>query len=424
LSDNQTIVSVEANSIKWFNLETGEEISNYVSMLDSPNDVILSTDAQSLYVLGVLGEGIGVTKIDLDENGFPSQESFIYEQLGVPNWGLGPDLGEISVSPDGQYLSLVTEYQGFALINLETHRREYYFLEHMEYVRSARMSPDSHYLAVGNGKANLHVWNLETEQVEAAIFGDVGNAEGVIFDEDNFYALEVNYSGEGIGLWDIRENTLLAQFTIDWHDFETFTLNAEHLIAAAVSADNTVRLWQLDIEQKSLSEIAEFDSTCSEGFHRLAISMDATRLSDARGNCILVWDIPSRTLIDQLNNGYIASLSDEGQILLYGDGYGGLGIRDIERQETLCIGENFANGVGMGNRDAFWGLALNSQNTLAAGVLRFGTADLINISGCNQLSELDGSGSAIAFSQDNRFLLVGTNDGYVNLYGVRDESQP
>ncbi len=421
-TDSQTIIAGDQNRLIWVDIETGETTHEYFSLLNgspslSPNvHITLSPNENAFFLLGRIPNGLAITKLTLDASGLPLDETVIYEQLGLPNWGGDREIGTMTVSPDGRYLSLVSQIHGFALINLETKQREYYFLEHMDYIRSLQISEDNRYLAVGNGRANLHIWNLDTLEIETALWGEVENTDGVIFDGDDFYLVQMDYDGQSIGLWNIREKRLLAQLEIPPHLGETFAYNREKHFALAVTETGMATLWQVNLDELSITEIVQFDTGCQDGVSHTTFSGDGTRLLlNAQNNsCSSILDINSRSVIEHRH-------SDSNTIGLNYDGT----IWLTNRSESACFTnldteENECNGPlrNFPANDVVWGITINSSDEIVAGVLRFGEGYLYVIGTDGKRIDFEGSGQGIIFSSDDRLLIAGTNDGYVNLYGV------
>jgi hypothetical protein len=184
-------------------------------------------------------------------------------------------------------------------------------------------------------------------------------------------------------------------------------------VAAAVTETGLVTLWQIDSDLPSIQEIAQFETGCADGLRDAALSGDGTHLivSGDLGGCTSVLDVSSQQSVELRNEGFsTVSMNRDGDIWLYNK-------TELICYSNLDTGEEGCTRPPIDWLDGIWGLAINPENELLAGIFRFGPTYLADLDG-NILVEFEGDGAAVAFSEDNRFLLTGTYTGHVNIYGV------
>ncbi|PSQ77801.1 MAG: hypothetical protein BRD35_02865 [Bacteroidetes bacterium QH_7_62_13] len=274
--DGQYALSGAAhNTIRLWEVVTGQEIQTFQGLAAQPISVSLSPDGEKL--LSETSDGV-VRLWDVDTG--DALHTFEEHSEAV--------LGS-TFSPDGQYVISGGNASGtLHLWDTDTGDLVRRFEDNGEAIFSVTFSPDGKYVLSGSGQSGtLKLWRTETGTVVRHF--DEGDWDSsyvfsVAFSPDGKYALSGN-DDMTARLWDVETGELLRTF--DGHSglviAVAFSPDGQYVLSG--SSDMTVQLW--NVGDGSLGYIFEGDA---EGVNAIAFSPDGRYvLSGSKDDDVKLW---------------------------------------------------------------------------------------------------------------------------------------
>ena len=219
------------NTIKLWNLETGEEIRTFQGHDDNfINDISISPDGQTL----ASSSWDKTIKLWNLETG---KEIHTLE-------GHGNVVGRVSISPDGQTLASGSWDKTIKLWNIETGEEIRTFQGHDSIIRNVSISPDGKTLASGSNDDTIRLWDLETEEIRT-LKGHDDAVGSVSFSPDGKTLASSSDDGT-IKLWNLNTGEEIR--TLQGHDSVVFgvSFSPDGKTLASSSDDGTIKLWNLN----------------------------------------------------------------------------------------------------------------------------------------------------------------------------------
>ena len=212
-----------------------------------------------------------------------------------------------------------------------------------------------------------------------------------------------------IKLWNLRRGTAR---TLKGHTdvINSIAFSPNGRLLASVSHDRTIKLWNVHNENNI--------ATLREGtqFVTVAFSPDGKLLATGGWMHVKLWDIGRRTEIATLLHDQLVqtvAFSADGKLLAVGDGSregGTVKVWDVQKRRVVATLKDdlvFVRSV-----------TFSSDNRILASSSYNGEVKVWNVSNWDLLGTIPGAGDyEIAFSPDGK-VIVGTNDGKVNLWSA------
>ncbi|NCR68960.1 MAG: WD40 repeat domain-containing protein, partial [Microcystis aeruginosa LL11-07] len=234
--DGKTLVSSGAdNTIKLWNVETGQEIRTLKGHDNSVSSVNFSPDGKTL----VSGSDDNTIKLWNVETG---QE--IRTLKGHDN-----SVYSVNFSPDGKTLVSGSWDKTIKLWNVETGQEIRTLEGHDNSVWSVNFSPDGKTLVSGSDDNTIKLWNVETGQEIRTLKGHYALVNSVNFSPDG-KTLVSGSDDKTIKLWNVETGQEIR--TLKGHDSVVYSVNfsPDGKTLVSGSADNTIKLWNVETGQE------------------------------------------------------------------------------------------------------------------------------------------------------------------------------
>lgn len=269
--DGQTLVSgSEDNTIKVWNLKTGQLNQTLTGHSDTVRSVALSPDGQTL----VSGSGDKTIKVwNLYTNKvlitLPGHSSPVWSTAISPNGGTLVSGGEdgkvnlwnlqtgelrqtlpghsgrifsVAFSPDGKTCASAGVDKTIHIWNIETGKLLRKLTGHTDAVRNVAFSPDGQKLASASWDKTVKIWNWQTGEQLGTLKGHSEIVTAVAFTTDGTLASASN--DRTIKIWNVQSGELLRTLTghNDWVLAISYSPRDRTLVSS--SKDKTIKIWQ------------------------------------------------------------------------------------------------------------------------------------------------------------------------------------
>jgi guanine nucleotide-binding protein subunit beta-2-like 1 protein len=214
-------------------------------------------------------------------------------------------ISDVCLSQDGRFALTASWDNTMRLWNLDTRKTEAIFKGHTNAVKSAAFSPDNRLIVSGSDDKTIKVWNTRGElKGDFAVNGpgrsNLGHTEwvsAVRFSPDASNPLVVSGGCDKmVKIWDLKtQNPTLAVNHIGHTGYvNTVAVSPDGTLCASGGKDGTVMLWDLN-DPKHLYSLEAGDI-----IHTLIFAPNRYWLCAATETSIKIWDLLSKTIIDDL----------------------------------------------------------------------------------------------------------------------------
>lgn len=270
-ADGQTLVSgSEDNTIKVWDLKTGQVNHTLTGHTDSVRSLSLSPDGQTL----ASGGGDNTVKLwDV--------------QTGALRYTLSGHSGTVwSVACDrtGQTLASGSEDHTIKLWDMQTGALRTTLSGHSAPVYSVALNDDGHTLASGSGDKTIKLWNAQTGELLHTLKGHSDAVRAVAFSPDGRQLASASWDNT-IKIWNVRTGRLLH--TLEGHRDRVVAIafNADGRSIVSASTDRTIKIWDAQTGQLRQTLSGHSDWVVS-----LAISSSNNLLvSGSKDKTIKIW---------------------------------------------------------------------------------------------------------------------------------------
>ncbi|MEQ8462508.1 WD40 domain-containing protein [Coleofasciculus sp. E1-EBD-02] len=439
--DGKTLASgSDDNTIKLWNLETGEEIATLTGHDSWVNSVSFSPDGKILasgsydntIKLWNLETGKAITtltehdssvnSISFSPNGKILASSSDDKTIKLWNLETGKavstlnghnlSVNSVSFNPDGKTLASSSDDKTIKLWNLETGEAIATLNGHTSAVFSASFSPDGKTLASSSDDKTIKLWNLETDEAIATLNGHTSAVFSVSFNPDGKTLISGSYD-KTIKLWNLETGEAIA--TLNGHTSAVFSVDfsPDSTTLASGSYDKTIKLWNLETGKA----IATLNGHTSAVFS-VDFSPDSTTLaSGSQDKTIKLWNLETGKAIATLNGHtstvFSVDFSPDSTTLASGSQDNTIKLWNLETGKTISTlaGHNsWVNSVRFSPNSKI--LASGSQDK---------TIKLWNLETGKAIATLNGHTSAVfrvSFSPDGKTLASGSYDNTIKLWNL------
>ncbi|HEY9621736.1 MAG TPA: TIR domain-containing protein [Crinalium sp.] len=154
----------------------------------------------------------------------------------------------VSFSPDGKTLASGSGDKTIKLWNVETGELIRTLMGHQSSVRSMSLSSDGKTLASGSDDNSIKLWNVETGELIGTLTGHLYGVWSVSFSPDG----KTLASGSGdktIKLWNMDTGELIGTLTGHQSSVWSVSFSPDGKTLASGSADSTIKLWVWDADR-------------------------------------------------------------------------------------------------------------------------------------------------------------------------------
>ncbi|MEM1170079.1 MAG: serine/threonine-protein kinase [Cyanobacteria bacterium P01_H01_bin.35] len=270
--DGQTLVSGSLNTIKIWNLKTGELKSNIrdahtdkiTTLAISPNGEILVSGSKDKNIRiwdlksGNLSRDIPahdgkVNAIAISPDG-QTLASVGSDRL-MKLWNLTTGSRILTLIPDKEYevnalafsrdstiLVSGSEDGTIRLWNLSTGIRRQTLEGHTQAVNAIAISPNNQTLASGSEDGTIRIWDLYTGEYESVITATTGAVKAVVFSADSRTIVS---GGEKITIWNTITEEKLQTFFGHSEQISSLAITPDGKTLVSGSLDQTIKVWRM-----------------------------------------------------------------------------------------------------------------------------------------------------------------------------------
>ncbi|MBD1858012.1 MULTISPECIES: caspase family protein [Leptolyngbya] len=247
-----------------------------------------------------------------------------------------PDQGRIlsvAFSPDGCSIASGGESTRVQQWNVQTHNLIRSFEGHTSWIRSIKFTPDGKYIVSGSADTTLRLWNAQadssTEAVKVSSDGHHAWVRSVAVSPTGEFVISSS-DDKTVCLWSLSDGDCYFNQCFGRHDDRVLSVaispDSNRRLVASGSADNTIRLWDLDQSSQPIvlkghqSRVLSVAFSPEDGRYIVSGSQDKTlRLWDLQGDQIWVQqhDDKVRAVVFSPDGKFIASGSEDRTIRLW-----------------------------------------------------------------------------------------------------------
>ncbi|NEN90225.1 MAG: hypothetical protein F6K48_15425, partial [Okeania sp. SIO3H1] len=402
--DSQTLASGSWDkTIKLWNLETGEEIRTLQGHDGYVYSVSFSPDGQTL-ASGSFDKTIKLWNLETGEEirTLQGHTSIVFN---------------VSFSPDGQTLASSSN-NTIKLWNLETGKVIRTLQGHTEVVTSISFSPDGQTLVSGSGDAasnggdnTIKLWNLETGEVIRTLQGHTEVVRSVSFSPDGQTLASGSFDNT-IKLWNLETGEVIRtlQGHTEWVESVSFSPDGQTL--ASGSFDNTITLW--DPTGKEIRTLQ------GHTFYVESVSFSPDGQTLASGSwdkTIKLWNLETgkeiRTLQGHTDIVRSISFSPDGQTLASSSSDKTIKLWDLETGKVIHTLQGYTATIDS--------LSFSPDSQTLASNSSDNTVKLWNLETGKEIRTLQGHYdyvSSVSFSPDGQTLASGSGDNTIKLWNL------
>jgi WD40 repeat protein len=299
--DGQTLASASYdNTIKLWQVETGEELRTLTGHENGVNSVSFSPDGQTLASAS-------------DDNTIKLWQVETGEELRTLT-GHENVVNSVSFSRDGQTLASASDDETIKLWQVETGEELRTLTGHEDIVNSVSFSPDGQTLASASYDKTIKLWQVETGEELRTLTGHENVVNSVSFSRDGKTLASASYD-KTIKLWQVETGEELRTLTGHEDRVNSVSFSPDGKTLASASYDETIKLWQVETGEELRTLTGHENIVNSVSF-----SPDGQTLASASWDkTIKLWQVETgeelRTLTGHENIVNSVSFSADGQTL-------------------------------------------------------------------------------------------------------------
>ena len=221
--------SSQDNTIKLWNVATGECINTFEPLSESVTSLSFSSDG--IFLVSNGNEHIKLWNVATGKlvNTFE---------------GHLRNVNSVSFSPDGKYVVSGSNDNTVKLWDVKTGECIKTFIGHDSFVNSVAFSHDGRCIASGSFDKAIKLWDVATGTCVKTFEGHSNCVETVLFTPDRKYIASGSWDNT-IKLWDVSTGECIKTLIGHTNRVQSISSSADGKFIASGSSDNTIRLWNL-----------------------------------------------------------------------------------------------------------------------------------------------------------------------------------
>jgi WD40 repeat protein len=280
-SDDRLALSVSWNTVKVWEIDTGQELRTLRGSMGEVFGVAVTPDGR----LALSASEDHTVKVWDLETG---QE--VHTLKGHINWVWG-----MAVTPDSRLALSASRDSTVKVWDLETGQELRTLTGHTGGVKGVAVTPDGRLALSASGDHTVRVWDIESSSDVHILKEHTGEVSDIAVTPGDRYALSASQDGT-VKVWDIQAGQIIHTFKGHQYGVKSVTVTPDGRRALSASLDSTVKVWDLESRQ----ELRTFTDHTGQVFN-VAVTPDGQRaLStafDGVSSTVKVWDIETGRVV-------------------------------------------------------------------------------------------------------------------------------
>jgi WD40 repeat protein len=273
--DGRHLLTSHDNSIKIFELETGQYVKDFGRHLGYITSFVLSADGR--IVISGSTRDSSVLIWDLEKGIYP-----------IATFAHTKSVESLVMSPVNYFSVSISRDKTLRVWDVKTGQCLRVLEGHAESVNSLAISPDGCRVISSSWDKTLRIWDLQSGKCIQILEGHTASVETLVISNDGLRVVSGSMD-KTLRIWDMYTGRCLK--VLDGHTelVSSLVISADGRRIASGSADQTIRIW--DLETGECLKILEGHSGWVQC---LILSSDGHKLissSGDRGNNLIVWDL-------------------------------------------------------------------------------------------------------------------------------------
>jgi WD40 repeat protein len=397
--DGRRVISGSGdNTLKVWNLETGEELFTLTGHSDPVMAVTVTPDGQRV-ISGSYDKTLKVWNLETGEE--------LFTLTGHSWW-----VNAVAVTPDNERVISGSWDKTLKVWNLKTGEEQFTFTRHSKPVTAIAVTPDGRRVISGSDDNTLKVWNLETGE---ELFTLTGHSDLVM-------AVTVTPDGQRV-ISGSEDNTLKVwnletgeeQFTLTGHSFSvnavTVTPDGQRVISG--STDCTFKVWNLETGEELFTLTEHSDSVTA-----VTVTPDSWRvISGSLDRTLKVWNLKTGeeqfTFTRHSKPVTAIAVTPDGRRVISGSDDNTLKVWNLEtgEEQFTLTGHSFSVNAVTVTPDGQRVISGSDDNTLKVWNLETGEEQL-TFTGYSSWR------NAVAITTDSRRVISGSDDNILKVWNL------
>lgn len=261
------------DTIKVWNINTGELLLNMTGHNRGVNTIVISPDGRTL----VSGSDDYTVRV----------WSFLNGALLGALTGHSRDVNAVAISPDGKLLVSGGEDRTIRFWSMSTGALLKTLAEVAGMIKTIAISPDGKLLASGGLDSKIKLWSLRTGEYMQAYVGHLHPVHAITFTPDG-QTLITGSKDKTIRFWDMQTGDLIRTLTDHIRDVNALAVTPNGRVLVSGSSDNTIKLWDLTTGKVLMTWTDHTDTVNS-----VTITPDGRFLiSGSSDKTVRIWQMP------------------------------------------------------------------------------------------------------------------------------------
>ncbi|NEQ75681.1 MAG: WD40 repeat domain-containing protein [Okeania sp. SIO2C9] len=326
-------------------------------------------------------------------------------------------VNSVSISNDGKKIVSGSGDNTIKVWNLETGKEIRTLTGHNGWVYSVSISNDGKKIVSGSSDNTIKVWNLETGKEIRTLTGHNGRVYSVSISNDGKKIISGS-DDKTIKVWNLEKGKEIR--TLTGHDRSVHSVsisNDGHTIVSG-SSDNTIKVWNLETGK----EIRTLTGPNGE-VYSVSISNDGhTIVSGGLGNTVKVWNLETgkeiRTLTGHDGWVFSVSIANDSQTIISGSGDNTIKVWNLEKGKeirNLSGHDRPVNSVNISNDSK---IIVSGSDDKTIKVWNLQTGELIR-----NLTGHDRPVNSVNISNDSKIIVSGSDDKTIKVWNLQTEDE-